>query len=81
VTAGYRRADVSVQPVGGGPAAVEQPGCGEDERSGADRHNPCAAVVGGPDGLDQVTGRAHVAVVAGRHDHGVSGHEIFIAVL
>ncbi|GAA3075889.1 hypothetical protein GCM10020254_19750 [Streptomyces goshikiensis] len=45
VVPGHQRARI---PVGGGPAAVQQPGLGEQERAGAHRHQPLRATPRGP---------------------------------
>nr|WP_242453908.1 hypothetical protein [Bailinhaonella thermotolerans] len=49
--------------MGGGTAAVEQSGLGQDERPRADRDGPGPAPVGGPQRLDDATGAGYAMFV------------------
>ncbi len=72
-------------PVRGRPAAVEQAGGGQDERAGADRHDPGASPVGRDQGLDQLRRRAavgqHRTAARRRDDHGIGVAEQVDAVI
>ncbi len=58
-----------VAPVGCRPAAIEQPGGGENEHPGTDRNNPTSAGVGGSQrGAQRLGDRGVDAAPAGDHD-------------
>ena len=59
---------VGLAPVRRRPAAVEQPGRGQDERSGAKRGDPCPAVMGRSQRRQERRGRARGELTGGDHD-------------
>ncbi|KUN80713.1 hypothetical protein AQJ64_24260 [Streptomyces griseoruber] len=67
--------------MGGGAPSVQQAGCGQDERAGAQGGHPGARVVGRAHRVDQFGGRFHVDVGPAGDYHGVGAPEVVEAVV